>query len=105
MLARLRDGGDGSDGEVRVTSGFSGSGCCGGGAGGSENRFFASVRNDREPPLTWGGLDTSRAGNFSASLIFSFDKSAPKKWSALPRSLVCNRAALISLYYACQFSS
>ena len=47
----LRDGGEGSDGDDRVTSGFSGSGCWGGGAGGSENLFFASDLIEIEPPF------------------------------------------------------
>jgi len=94
VFERFRDGEEGS--WDRAISGFSGSGCCGGGAGGSEKRGFESVRKGSAEPLTSGAFGASMIGTCSFSLISSFESNEPKKPSALPSSFVCSRATRIS---------
>lgn len=79
VFDRFREGDDGSVACGREFSGFSGNGYCGGGAGGSGNRGFASVWNGMEVLLASDVLMGSTLAGFSASLRSPFDNSNSKK--------------------------
>ena len=81
------------------TSGFSGRGCEGGGAGGSENlgRPPLDWKEDAGLPFTWF-FAWSGSSALSWDLMSSFDSSALINWPVLCKSWFWSRALRISVW-------
>lgn len=91
VVVRLRDGELESWACDRAMSGFSGSGCCGGGAGGSENRGLDESEPVNEPesePFVCGCLGASKSSTLLESFKSDLDSSVSKNSPVRERSLV-----------------